>query len=286
MYITELNLENIRCFKEFHLRFDYDSKQMPWSILLGDNSTGKTTLLKAMALGLCDESSAAGLLRESDQGYVRYEPGINEGRIKIKLKEDINSNITYTIETIIEKVQVKRGAVVKNFYEKVKQETYPSYQDFPWSKIFACAYGAGRGTSGTGDISGYSVINAVYNLFNYTEGLQNPELILLRLSNNMETKKLIDTLKKILFNGNSINKNMIDFKKSGITVNGPWDRNIPLRDLADGYKSTFIWVTDFLGWALSNSPNISNLQNIKGIIFVDEIEQHLHPKWQKKLLEI
>ena len=47
-----------------------------------------------------------------------------------------------------------------------------------------------RGTSGTGDIAGYSVINAVYNLFNYSEGLQNPELTIRRLSPDAPASRL------------------------------------------------------------------------------------------------
>ena len=38
-----------------------------------------------------------------------------------------------------------------------------------------------RGVTGTGDISSYATIDAVYNLFNYSEGLQNPELVIRRL---------------------------------------------------------------------------------------------------------
>lgn len=282
MYIKEVSLKKIRCFEEFHLKFDIDSKLMPWTIFLGDNATGKTTLLKSIALGLCDESSAAGLLRESDQGYIRNETDIDNAKIIIRLK-DFDSDKIYVIETAIEKILIKRGAVTKNYYEKVKQRTWPSYKTFPWSKIFACAYGAGRGTSGTGDVSGYSVINAVYNLFNYSEGLQNPELTLRRITSSGNSTEIINVLQNILF-GSDYNKEMIDFKTSGITMNGPWEKNIPLRDLADGYKSTFIWITDFLGWALSNVPQQSNIQNIRGIVLIDEIEQHLHPKWQKKIV--
>ena len=37
----------------------------------------------------------------------------------------------------------------------------------------------------------------------------------------------------------------------GISVRDPRNVEVALRDLADGYKSTFLWVTDFLGWATS-----------------------------------
>ena len=61
---------------------------------------------------------------------------------------------------------------------------------------------------------------------------------------------------------------------------------MPLRDLADGYKSTFLWVTDFLGWALDVQPDAPQLSDITGVVLVDELEQHLHPQWQWNVVRL
>jgi len=266
MYIKKIMLKDIRCFKNVEMSYDLSGDIPPWTVIVGDNSAGKTTLLRSIAIGLCDESSAAGLLKESDSGYVRYaEP---EGKIIIDLSED---NKNYSIETTIKHIKTKNG-----YIERVRQKTKPS--TFPWDNLFVAGYGAGRGTSGTGDIAGYSVINAVYNMFNYTEGLQNPELTILRL----EKKALQREARKIL--ANLLTVNSIKWGKSGITVDGKWGKNMPLRDLADGYKSTFLWITDLLGWAVSFYPRLQKSSSIKGVVLVDEIEQHLHPKWQKDII--
>ncbi len=85
MYISKVQLRNIRCFVNLELSFDLGGPRPPWTVILGDNATGKTTLLRSIALGLCDESSAAGLMKESDEGYIRRE--LNEpARITIELK--------------------------------------------------------------------------------------------------------------------------------------------------------------------------------------------------------
>ena len=66
-------------------------------------------------------------------------------------------------------------------------------------QIFVCGYGAGRGTSGTGDIADYTAISAVYNLFNYTEGLQNPELAIRRLPYRSDRRQgVLEVLRRIL----------------------------------------------------------------------------------------
>jgi len=265
MYIKKIILKNIRCFKDVAIFYDLSGDAPPWTVIVGDNSAGKTTLLRSIAIGLCDESSAAGLLKESDSGYVRY--GEIEGKIIIHLSEDNNH---YSIETTIKHIKTKNG-----YIERVRQKTTPS--EFPWDNLFVTGYGAGRGTSGAGDIAGYSVINAVYNMFNYTEGLQNPELTILRLkkpASQKEARKILERLLAV---------NSIKLEKAGITVDGQWG-SMPLRDLADGYKSTFLWVTDFLGWAYSFDEKIETISKFKGIVIIDELEQHLHATWQRVLI--
>ena len=68
-------------------------------------------------------------------------------------------------------------------------------------------------------------------------------------------------------------------------MDGPWGDDMPLRDLADGYKSAFIWIADFMGWALGRTPALGKTEEIKGIVLIDEIEQHLHPSWQDRIID-
>ncbi|MEK0337722.1 MAG: AAA family ATPase, partial [Nitrosopumilus sp.] len=206
--------------------------------------------------------------------------------IDIELVDPKRNDKSYRITTTLEKVLYKNGRIEKDYYERLTQKTKPDYRKFPWGRIFVCAYGAGRGTSGTGDIAGYSVINAVYNMFNYTEGLQNPELSLHRIASKSKNlkEKALNSISKIMLGHISNDKNFSVFlDETGIVVNGPWGK-IPLRDIADGYKSTCLWLTDLIGWAWTFDKRLKNINKIKGILLIDEIEQHLHPKWQKSII--
>ena len=263
LYISKVELENFRCFENVVIEANVKASSAPWTLLTGDNASGKTTLLKAIALGLCDGSSAAGLLRESDSGYIRY--GQESGSIRIHLVDRADGH-EYQIKTRLTRLNSK--------LETLHQETVPE-EGFPWDRIFVCGYGAGRGTSGAGDIAGYSAISAVYNLFNYSEGLQNPELTILRLGADRQ-RDVCTTLESIL------GLSDVHLAENGISVRDPRNLIIALRDLADGYKSTFLWVTDFLGWALAAGRGSG--APMDGIVVIDEIEQHLHPKWQKRVI--
>lgn len=278
-YISRIEIQNFRCFESVIIDSDVNGHLAPWTLLTGDNGSGKTTLLKAIALGLCDQSSAAGLLRESDSGYIRS--GQDFASIKINLVDRAAGSTTDEIEITTTLTQQTPQ------FERLEQHTDPG-DDFPWDEIFVCGYGAGRGTSGTGDISGYSAINAVYNLFNYSEGLQNPELTIRRLQHGSSRQvNLRATLESLL--------NLTDLRlaedetgdgdrtnEMGISIRDPRNVDIALRDLADGYKSTFLWVTDFLGWAAAFEGELD--ASTAGIVVIDEIEQHLHPKWQKSII--
>lgn len=265
MYISRVLIQNIRCFEKLELQFDLRGEFPPWAMIVGDNATEKTTLLRCIALGLCDESSAASLLKESEEGYNRRGDKTN-AEIVITLIDPQVREDPYEIKTTIERIPTK-GAK-EDYIERVRQETDPK-DEFPWEKIFACAYGAGRGTSGTGDIAGYSVIDSIYNLFNYNEGLQNPELTIRRMIGDFSQNKVFLILNSLLPDGKKLN--LADF---GITVDGPWGDDMAFRDLADGYKSTLLWVTDFLGWALSHNPKLKKSDQIGGVVLVDELEQH------------
>ncbi|MFM8218857.1 MAG: AAA family ATPase, partial [Planctomycetaceae bacterium] len=62
----------------------------------------------------------------------------------------------------------------------------------------------------------------------------------------------------------------------GIMVKGPWGR-VPLNALGDGYRSTIRWLADFLGWQVL----AGRFSTGDGCLIIDEIEQHLHPRWQR-----
>lgn len=272
MYIERISIRNLKCFSQFELQLDLSGKRLPWTLILGDNATGKTALLRAIALGLCDESSASALMKESDEGYIR-RGSASDAQIIIDLRRKRGGRTRYSIKTTITRVKSSRGS-----YERLRQVTEPK-DDFPWEDIFAAAYGAGRGTAGTGDISGYSLINAAYNLFNYAEGLQNPELTIWRLPGTRSREQI----KHLLADLTGVQK--VDVTAKGIAVDGAWGRDMPLRDLADGYKSTILWVTDLLGWAIAFEKAYKKASEIEGIVLIDEIEQHLHPRWQEKIID-
>jgi hypothetical protein len=272
--INKIRIENIGCFEDLNIDLSSKDNFKKWALILGDNGVGKTTILRCIAMGLCDATSAGSLMKELYSDLIRNN---SEGvsRITINLIDSDKPKIHYQIITRIQKTNSGNNQVV--------QVTEPKSGDFPWNRIFVCGYGAARRTFGTKDYDEYGITEAVYTLFNYDSQLQNPELVLRRLKDEKGIKQetILSWIDDVMMLPNGSSK----LGPLGITVSGPWGDAMALRALGDGYQSIIAWIIDFLGWlfyfdgeALKKKPY--------GIIIIDEIEQHLHPKWQKQIIKL
>lgn len=296
MYITSIEIKNIRNISSLSIDFTSKSRSM---ILSGNNGSGKSTILKCIAMGTSDEDSAASVLRDMSGDFVRK--GQKEGRISVNLVHDNGKKLK--IETIIksllrfEKVYQQVYNYKNSRYQKIEQEK------FPWIKIFIAGYGAGVRNLGTADYQHYVPIDALYSLFKYDVALQNPELSMRRLIESAREKDsmsedkgfasaklmenhLTSTLKKVL---NLEKKDEVNLTSTNIEIKSKWGRQ-ELSTLGDGYISTTTWIIDLFSWwmlhlKLSHKDVIAN-KEIKGIVLIDEIEQHLHPIWQVKIIKL
>ncbi len=60
---------------------------------------------------------------------------------------------------------------------------------------------------------------------------------------------------------------------------------VPFPALSDGYRAFLGWVGDLLFHVCMTAPSGRKLRENQGIVMVDEIDLHLHPKWQLTVLE-
>lgn len=305
MYIKRVYLENVRCFDKFEIDFEDQGSSI---LILGDNGDGKSTILKSIAMGLCDDTSASALFREMQGEFVQRDKSIDEAKLGSKaiIEIDLTSGggVVYRIETIITSLKAFERVDQKRFRLRGKEKKELQESDFPWDKIFVCGYGPGLRTQGNADIQHYLSVDAIYPLFKYDARLQNPELGIRRIidavrgeystpkAKDDNSRKLLDVIKQLL----SVLLDLEDAKQinltpTGIKVEGHWGK-AELGEMGDGYQATVTWVIDFISWwflDLVAKDNLSLLKrktfgDIKGIVLIDEIEQHLHPKWQRTVL--
>jgi hypothetical protein len=266
LYLKKVRLQNIRSFRDVKLDFAGDDGVRMWALVIGDNGVGKTSLLRAIAMGLCDRDSAAGLLRDTGGKWIRKGTDTRSpSKIEITLTDGQKA---YSIVTQFRKSPAG--------FETVDQVTRPKTR-FPWHRIFLCGYGANRSTEGSMNYEEYVPADAVYTLFNYDWQLQNPELALRRRApRKSQQKATCQWLDHILM----LPKGSVQLTDYGITIQGDWGKDIYMGALADGYEATLTWILDMLAWSMLAGVRARPM----GIVLIDELEQHLHPRWQRSII--
>jgi hypothetical protein len=272
MYIARIRLENIRGFRELDLDLrgpDGQARLRP--IIIGQNGTGKTTVLRAVALGLCDQAEASALLAEPLGNLI--SEGAEEGRIEVLLENFESGGDPYQLTTLIQKDDTKEVVVVTGAQGSV----YP--------QPFICGYGAGRFGVGSDVGRDYRITDSTHTLFADRRPLLDPELTLRRLKDYLGTSRYEAALlgiKKVL--GLSSEDEIRLPKGGGVQLSGPTiGGTFHLEGWAGGYRTMFSLLLDLYGWAL-RADRITASGSIRGIVLVDEVDQHLHPSMQAEIM--
>lgn len=260
-----IRLRNIRCFEVLDLDLTVEGRPAPLVLLVGENSSGKSTLLRSLALGLASGGEAAALLKQLPGGLLRQ--GEDRGSIELEL-EDSGVGASLLFRTDLFRESNGEDGIAAIFRE-------PNPAEF-----FVCAYGTGRSREAISSYKRYSLHQALLPLFDDDASLQNPELILLRQDPPVRAQ-LEDRLLKVLMLDDA--QTHISYESSGAQLHTRTGDHA-LRTLSDGYRSTAQWLLDFLSWAIY-AGRLRNGDPIGGILIIDEIEQHLHPRWQRHILQ-
>jgi len=331
MYITKICLRDVRCFEYAEIDLS-DCKPGTSVLIAGNNGLGKSAILRAIAMGLCDRDSAASLLRELEGNFIRKQAvakktaGEKEAEIEIFLMDD--NKRKWRIKTIVrewKKLIIER--VNQEYNGSDAEEAFVKFSDF-WEDLFVAAYGAGLRTTATAKYADYFPPDAVYSLFKYDTPMQDPEIAWRRLRSAAEkeaTEKEKNDIKNKESNkkheiSKGIGPDRIDNMITGVlryVLDLPVEADITLEPdgifvkedeekkaleaMGDGHKALVKLTLDIIVWyllKLNYSDDKGEERNwksiridtdgrpiISGIIIIDEIEQHLHPRLQRKILK-
>ncbi len=60
--------------------------------------------------------------------------------------------------------------------------------------------------------------------------------------------------------------------------------DVPFQSMSDGYRAFIGWVSDLLHHLCMGGRSRKDLAESRGIVMVDEVDLHLHPKWQMQVI--
>lgn len=169
MYLRAITLTNIRGFADLKLNLtDEKGGARLWTTIIGMNGTGKTSLLRSIAIGLGSHSDANAMLAAPVGPLVSARK--KYGSIELQLMPSRNSKKSLTIHTTVKKQKSS---------ERIRREGGSEEDDSV--AAFVVAYGVGRTRLGRGQFRSYRILDSTETLFQYDAELTPPELTVRRL---------------------------------------------------------------------------------------------------------
>jgi len=282
-YFYSLELEGINCFKDKQKLdlSDGNGNYSPWTIILGDNGTGKTTLLRVLDRMQPYEFE----YKDVKHTTVSYGKGYKFNKFYHKIEFSVFT------DGRIASIDIEKEG------NSMRTSSFLSFDNY---STLVISYGATRRMSKTPNIIQNESINKITSLFDDSIELINAEEWLLQkelLSEKAEVsvkEKFIkqldlvkDILKNILPGIKEIRVKPINETNSKLLIEVEdeafgW---INLRDLSHGYQTTTALIVDIAAKMMEQYPDSENPLAEPVIILIDEIDLHLHPKWQRTVLD-
>jgi predicted ATPase len=250
--VDRVVIRNIRGIEE--LEFDAAppaTERAPWLMLLGENGTGKSTILQSVALALMGDARRARLKLEPSD-YLRT--GERRGSIEVYLGDE------HPVRLDVTRTRFKSSE--------------------PDPKVLLLGYGATRllPRAGMRERALTKDFARVENLFNPFAPLANATKWLLSLP-EAQFDAVARALKGILMLDESASLEP-NRRAKRVDVESHGDKE-PLEHLSDGYQSVLAVAADVMSVMLSRWEA---MEVAEGTVMIDELGAHLHPRWKMRIV--
>lgn len=300
MYITRIELENLKSFEKFTWQLSPDENPAGWHVLLGDNGSGKSTFIKSAALALLSKDEAY-KVRQDLSAWVRQNQEAAFIRLTILPHEELDlwsrkgrthvGEVSYTVKI--------------SDQGKLSQHGTPSPMRHVWGNKggwFSASYGPFRRFSGgnrENEKLFYSAPLLARHLTVFGEDVALTET--LEWLGQLRFRELEDATsqeahllhnicafinqKGFLPNGVSIEQ----ISSSGVLFVDGSGMQVDINALSDGYRSILSLILELIR-QMSKCYGMTNIFNAEqtsikcpGVVFIDEVDVHLHLKWQRQI---
>ena len=275
IYVESLHLAGFRCFDRLDLTFRHETQLAgEWTCLAGINGAGKSSILQAVCLGLLGDQLVRELggerlnrMRRMVDGERRraeieivLRPAGVDRRISLRLAIDANGD-------------TEAESSVADFWQELR------------SRVIV-GYGATRNLSSRVE-SGYESLSAdvrrQITLFDPLSQLAGADVLLRQQASTGPVSSLFQSIVRQVFEADL----QIEVGREGIRFTGAGKDYVEAVDLPDGFRASAAWIADLCAIWCDKAPEAAGSgdpSDIHGIVLIDEIDLHLHPTLQRKLV--
>lgn len=292
-YFTSLTLTDVRCFggeQTLDLR-DADGRPAKWTIILGENGVGKTTLLQCLdRMSPCAwDKLLPGCIKGTFAKNSPFESAhdlVRVGRESCSLHADVTTGRS------LADTNVGRGDLLEmKLAISGHRAREPEYGELAL-RMHCCGYGASR-RSGAAKLATAERSDSAATLHDESATLVDVEEWLLQLDyaakSNGGLRGRFEQVKQILID---LLPDIDDIRIVGFEHDPPapaaelhspfgWIRP---RQLSLGYRAMMTWVVDLATRMFAAFPTSPDPLREATVVLIDEIDLHLHPRWQRDLI--
>ena len=268
--IDTVSIRSFKALKEITLTLPAhveDTRLIPCAVILGENATGKSSVLEAMTLALLGTGGIERLdaqMKDEDisPDEMRHRPDpenwdvISDDPLEVSLSYYDHEEVT------------RLSAAANTGYDGPERP----------AKVLL-AYGPRRYFSKRKSRRFRAPRYRVHSLFDPVATIPNPIDWLLKCSNK-DFEAAVRALREVLMLSADADV-LRDRDQARVLIDTDRGRT-PLANLSEGYKSVVAMAADIIRELLYH---YDNLENAHAVVLIDEIETHLHPRWKMQIVE-
>jgi hypothetical protein len=301
-YLLALTVRNVRCFgpEEQTLRLsDAQGRPAPWTVILGDNGVGKTTLLQCLVAleprrhffrGGNEERPLVELPAGSSNGWRIYRDPSRPGETSIRGLVALGP-IDQPLETVEVVVPTSSATSARTLAatqnERLRIE---ELRCFSYGATRRMGSAALNRDGGSGDPSASLFLDDV-SLVDVEEWLLVEDYARNFRADAEEAERRLDRVKKVLIDLLPDARDLRvgapklperSLRRPRIEVKTPYGW-VAVSDLSLGYRTMIAWTVDLASRLFADYPDSPNPLAEPAVVLVDEADLHLHPRWQREL---
>ncbi|HEE9035384.1 TPA: AAA family ATPase [Bacillus cereus] len=252
-FIEKIEIQNFKGIKNMKIDLRMSkSSNAPWLMLLGENGVGKSSILQAIALTLMGKEQRQKIIKKKPHEYLTQDS--YEGYIKIHLSGMLEPISLY----------LNKGSF---------EFTGENHQR---PRVLILGYGSTRLLPREDMVTKLEVTWArTENLFNPFIPLVNVRDYLLSL-NDKDFNNVKKAIESLFLDEVLIDRDQL-YEEVYFRFANSYSK---LEDLSDGYQTIIALATDIMMVMKNRWRNF----DAEGIVLIDEIDAHLHPRWNIEIV--